>query len=217
MTHIPIDLPSQSVHIHAQRELAFEVISSFGAGGTAGGPAAGKPGPANVVLEEERDRMLVEFRSRVNIGPLSTTWKTTEWVSPNRPESISFELVQSVEFRRLRTMLDDVGKIAEGALIVTTAGKDDEVVLDSKEALLAYLMESGKRGLSIQRYKGLGEMNATQLWETTLDPDKRTLLQVSQDDAADADRVFTVLMGDLVEPRKNFIQAHALEVKNLDV
>ena len=93
MAHIPIDLPNQSVHIHAQRELAFEVISSFGAGGMAAGPAAGKDGPASVVLEEERDRMLVEFRSRVNIGPISTTWKTTEWVSPNRPESISFELV----------------------------------------------------------------------------------------------------------------------------
>jgi DNA gyrase subunit B len=82
--------------------------------------------------------------------------------------------------------------------------------------LLDAILREGEKGLSLQRYKGLGEMNPSQLWETTLDPDARTLLQVSIDDAAEADDMFTKLMGDVVEPRREFIQSNALSVENLD-
>ena len=82
--------------------------------------------------------------------------------------------------------------------------------------LLSAILAEGEKGLSLQRYKGLGEMNPEQLWETTLDPEARTLLQVRVDDQTDAEDIFSRLMGDAVEPRREFIQANALEVAHLD-
>ncbi|MBY0260800.1 MAG: hypothetical protein K2Q20_00550 [Phycisphaerales bacterium] len=103
----------------------------------------------------------------------------------------------------------------ETAKPVASLGKVVDV--PSVPAILDQLHEVGRRGLEIKRFKGLGEMDAEQLWETTMDPSKRTLLRVSWDGAAEADQLFSILMGEVVESRRKFIEEHALEVKNLDV
>ena len=87
----------------------------------------------------------------------------------------------------------------------------------SRDRCIAELSEEGKYKVEIQRYKGLGEMDPEQLWETTMDPERRTIIKVTMEDAAKADEVFTILMGDKVEPRRKFIEQNAKYVKNLDI
>jgi DNA gyrase subunit B len=101
-------------------------------------------------------------------------------------------------------------------ICIVSDGKEEKHLYVLRE-LLEYVREHGSRGLTIQRYKGLGEMNPEQLWETTMDPEKRTILKVTMEDAVAADLVFTVLMGDNVEPRRKFIEERAAHVRNLDI
>ncbi|MDH3335520.1 MAG: DNA topoisomerase (ATP-hydrolyzing) subunit B [Rhodospirillaceae bacterium] len=128
---------------------------------------------------------------------------------------IDSALINSAEARRLDEMAGSLQKLY--ARHGTFTIKDKTTNITGPVSLLDSVIELGKKGLSMQRYKGLGEMNPEQLWETTLDPNARTLLQVKVAHAEDAGDVFTTLMGDLVEPRRDFIQENALKVSNLDV
>jgi DNA gyrase subunit B len=133
-----------------------------------------------------------------------------------RRARVGWELVSSADFQGAIVLWKDISSMDSPPFEVCQDGKDP-VLIEGKERLLSYLLEEAKKGLSIQRYKGLGEMNPDQLWETTLDPEKRTLLKVKIEDMFEAHDIFTVLMGGEVEPRRQFIERNALDVRRLDV
>ena len=128
---------------------------------------------------------------------------------------IDWNLVTGAEYRAMAN--NQLGLDAISGTSFTLVKGENVTVHNTFEEALETLYDGAKKGLSIQRYKGLGEMNPTQLWETTMDPSKRRLLRVQVEDDVEADSIFTVLMGDEVEPRRAFIQDNALEVRNLDV
>jgi DNA gyrase subunit B len=124
------------------------------------------------------------------------------------------EFVASAEYRALYSAYEEVREFDRPPLVVVDGS---ETVVHSREALVAHVLAEGKKGIAISRYKGLGEMNAGELWETTMDPATRTLLQVRLEDDEVAEYIFTTLMGDAVEPRRQFIEENALNVRNLDI
>lgn len=131
------------------------------------------------------------------------------------PRLIGYQQLSSPEYQRLMVLHRAIGEMDQPPFTVKTGSTSS--TLKDRQELIAHIMELGKKDLQIQRYKGLGEMNPEQLWETTMDPEKRTLLQVQINDAVVTDDIFTILMGDAVEPRRKFIEDNALEVKNLDI
>jgi DNA gyrase subunit B len=124
-------------------------------------------------------------------------------------------LLASADARKMRQMIEKIGDFFAGAATLTR--KDQTTEIYGPSSLFNTVSAAGRKGVTLQRYKGLGEMNPEQLWETTLDPNIRTLLKVEIKDSDDHDRLFSELMGDLVEPRRDFIQDNALNVANLDV
>jgi DNA gyrase subunit B len=128
---------------------------------------------------------------------------------------IDWNLASYVEFQKAVELRKSLENDFPAPFVLGENGRSQEV--PSREELLEKVMAMAKKDLSIQRYKGLGEMNPEQLWETTMDPEKRTMMQVRIEDAIETDGLFTVLMGDQVEPRRRFIEDNALDVKNLDV
>ena len=128
---------------------------------------------------------------------------------------LNWDMASYVEFQKAIELKRSLETDFPGPFVLGENGKSENIA--SREVLLEKVLALAKKDLAIQRYKGLGEMNPEQLWETTMNPDKRTLLQVRVEDAIETDDLFTVLMGDSVEPRRKFIEDNALDVKNLDV
>jgi DNA gyrase subunit B len=131
------------------------------------------------------------------------------------PISFSTDLFRSADYATLGDLWEKVAAVAKGPTTIVEDGT--ETVVESLEAFHSKALELSKEGATFQRYKGLGEMNPEQLWETTMNPETRTLLKVTMEDAVGADEIFTILMGDAVEPRRAFIEANALDVANLDI
>jgi DNA gyrase subunit B len=156
---------------------------------------------AEVVADEEHSGWALEILRKVNGVP--------------RAARIDTDFVSGYEFKRIRETAKSIGAFLDGPYTVTRAGETEKH--ETLSAVVDAIYESAKKGLLINRYKGLGEMNPEQLWDTTMNPDTRRLLQVTVEDAVEANEVFSILMGDAVEPRREFIEQNALNVRNLDI
>ena len=134
-----------------------------------------------------------------------------------RIDQKSLDILSSHEYKLLLQSYKQMMGISKNDKVVIQQEEKETVTIKDRDELLDFFLSRAKKGQYIQRYKGLGEMNPEQLWETTMDPEKRVLLQVKIEDAVAADNIFTVLMGDQVEPRREFIENNALNVSNLDI
>jgi len=157
---------------------------------------------ADVVLEKDEEHGVFEIVMQVGTN------------GQTREARVGEAFVSSPEYKALYSAYEEFRDLDQPPLVVVDGG---ETPVANREALLSLFLAEGQRGVTIQRYKGLGEMNAEQLWESTMDPATRRLLQVRLEDEEVAENIFTTLMGDAVEPRRIFIEENALNVRNLDI
>jgi len=155
------------------------------------------------------------FKTELTTDEEHGLWEIEAVATSGVNVTIDWNFASYVEFQKTVEIFGTLEDQLAAPFVSGENGTSEEV--PTRDALLEKVLAAAKKDLTIQRYKGLGEMNPEQLWETTMNPDKRTLLEVRIDDAVETDEIFTVLMGDAVEPRRKFIEDNALDVKNLDV
>lgn len=194
-----------------------------------GGELQVEAGPA-FVEDESSSSKVAHHGAADRDGDQQSSDPQPEKATQVNERGLKLRIVELHEVRSINTMLQDLDKLGfsidalipqertgeEGSRYILRRG-DSETGLEDIRGLPGAIRSAGEKGLQITRFKGLGEMNAEELRETTLDPDNRTLLRIRMDDASAADNLFRILMGDIVEPRREFIQKHALDVKNLDI
>ncbi len=171
-----------------------------------------------VVWSEERSAFNIEVKLPRELKHITTT--VDDPAKDAKTLIIGRGLIYSKAYQDLVVIGKKIYKYDVGPFTITDKAKEsnsEDVVIQDKKQLLTHVLEESKKGLAVQRYKGLGEMNPDQLWETTMNPAKRNILQVKVEDVVDTDEIFTILMGEEVEPRREFIQTNALEVSTLDI
>ncbi len=165
-------------------------------------------------MPEILDHIAIERRDDPEHSSKKLVFKTEVNGSP-RETVLDHAFLSSPEYRELLALREAFDTLGPAPYAVKLG--DDEVTAHTVQQIVEVALEDAQKGLAIQRYKGLGEMNPEQLWETTMDPARRTLLQVKVDDGVEADEIFSLLMGEAVEPRREFIERNALDVQNLDI
>jgi DNA gyrase subunit B len=171
-----------------------------------------------VIWSEERSAYNIEVKLPRKLKHITTT--SADSANDAIKLIIGRGLIYSKTYQDLVVVGKKIYKYDEAPFTISDNAKEsstEDVVIQDKKQLLTHVLEESKKGLAVQRYKGLGEMNPDQLWETTMNPAKRNLLQVKVEDVVDTDEIFTILMGEEVEPRREFIQTNALEVSTLDI
>ena len=167
-----------------------------------------QPVSFDVQRDEEHDRFRVDVTTRAGVAARTTR--------------IDWNLVNAGDMRELRGIVEGIDALGQPPFVASILGKDGEdsgkeTELEDIDAFWDYVDARARKGALVSRYKGLGEMNPEELWETTMSPDARTFLQVKIEDAVQAEEIFSILMGDQVEPRRAFIEENALNVTNLDI
>jgi DNA gyrase subunit B len=171
-----------------------------------------------VIWSEERSAYNIEVKLPRELKHITTT--SADQVNDAIKLIIGRGLIYSKAYQDLTVIGKKIYKYDVAPFTISEKAKEsntEDVAIQDKKQLLNHVLEESKKGLAVQRYKGLGEMNPDQLWETTMNPAKRNLLQVKVEDVVDTDEIFTILMGEEVEPRREFIQSNALEVSTLDI
>ncbi|PYP90314.1 MAG: DNA topoisomerase (ATP-hydrolyzing) subunit B [Blastocatellia bacterium AA13] len=208
-------------HLMHDRKLVDVVIDGFA--GPGGAMKSGEALKLHQVFESERmleriSAAIAELGYETEVSRDEEHGKFQVAISKARGSDtvhVNWELATHVEFQKAIQLYGDLHDLSNPPFVVSENGS--QTILESRPLLLEHVMSAAKKDITIQRYKGLGEMNPEQLWQTTLNPEHRTILRVQVNDAVETDEIFTVLMGDQVEPRRKFIEDNALDVRNLDI